>query len=227
MRGQSGQPWHRGGRTLCSLACAVLATASSSAFATDLTGATTEEGASVSALSGSVAATVDSSRAQNARAMPDEIALSAHDIATVLALRFHVGLVEAEKIGHAVIDAARREALSPMLLLAVIAVESGFDRHALSEAGAVGLMQVLPSQHRDRVRHATQLWDTDTNVSVGSSILREYLTAADGDLKGALARYSGGARGYPARVTNRLTQIEVAFRGRPAAASFNENAAKY
>jgi len=227
MIGQSGQPGRTGRCTLCSLACAALATVSSAAFASGLPGTVTEEGASVAALPGSVAATVDSSRAQNMRSVPDEIVVSAHDIATVLALRFHVGVGEAEKIGRAVIDAARREGLSPMLLLAVIAVESGFDRHALSEAGAVGLMQVLPSQHKDRVMHATQLWDTDTNVSVGSSILREYLTAADGDLNGALARYSGGARGYPARVTNRLTQIEVAFRGRPAAASFNENAAKY
>ncbi|MGG1949060.1 transglycosylase SLT domain-containing protein [Trinickia sp. NRRL B-1857] len=199
----------------------------SSAFANGLADAATQAGASVAMPSDSLAVPVDSRRVRHAPSEPAGIVLSAHDIATVLALRFHVGLEEAERIGRAVIDAARREALSPMLLLAVIAVESGFDRHALSEAGAVGLMQVLPSQHKDRVRHAAQLWDTDTNVSVGSSILHEYLTAADGDLNGALVRYSGGARGYPARVTTRLNQIEVAFRGRPPTVSINENAAKY
>lgn len=216
-----------GRRTLFRMVSGLLAAVAIPAFGGNVTGAATGEGASLAVSSGSRAAATDSTRIQDAPLEHDKAAISGHDIATVLAWRFHVGLDEAEKIGHAVIEAARHEALSPMLLLAVIAVESGFDRRALSDAGAVGLMQVLPSQHKDRIRHAAQLWDTDTNVSVGSSILHEYLTATDGDLNGALVRYSGGARGYPARVTNRLNQIEVAFRSRPRAASASENAAKY
>jgi hypothetical protein len=62
-------------------------------------------------------------------------------------------------------------------------------------------------------------------VSIGSSILHEYLAAADGDLNGALVRYSGGARGYPARVSKRLKEIKVAFRVKPVAAS--DTATKY
>jgi hypothetical protein len=61
---------------------------------------------------------------------PHGAALSAQDIARVLSERFHVGLGEASKIGHAVLAAAKREAISPFLLLAVIAMESGFDPKA-------------------------------------------------------------------------------------------------
>ena len=157
----------------------------------------------------------------------DSDAFSAQDIATLLNEQFHVGLGEASKIGHAVMEAAQREAISPVLLLAVIAVESGFDRYAVSVAGAVGLMQVLPSQHQDRLRHAKALWDADTNVRIGSSILHDYLKEADGDLHGALMRYSGGAKGYPARVTGRMNQIEVAFREQPRAVMAIEKATKY
>ena len=153
--------------------------------------------------------------------------LSAQNIATLLNEQFHVGLGEASNIGRAVIAAARREAISPFLLLAVIAVESGFHPYAVSVAGAVGLMQVLPSQHQDRLRHAGQLWDAGTNVDIGASILHDYLKAADGDLHGALVRYSGGAKGYAARVAARMNQIEVAFRVQPHAAFASESAAKY
>lgn len=227
MMDASGRRRYAGRRTLCGVVSGLVAAVAIPAFGAQVTDAATGEGASFAVSPGSMAAAIDSTRLQGAPLERGRTAISGHDIATVLAWRFHVGLDEAEKIGHAVIEAARHEALSPMLLLAVIAVESGFDRRALSDAGAVGLMQVLPLQHKDRIRHAAQLWDTDTNVSVGSSILHEYLTATDGDLNGALVRYSGGARGYSARVTNRLNQIEVAFRSRPHAVSANENAPKY
>jgi soluble lytic murein transglycosylase-like protein len=143
---------------------------------------------------------------------PQGGSLSVQDIAKLLNERFQVGVDEALTISCAVIASAKQEAISPFLLLAVIAVESGFDRYAVSVAGAVGLMQVVPSQHKDRLRHAELLWDARTNIEIGSSILHDYLKASDGDLRGALERYSGGAKGYAARVADRMSQIEVAFR---------------
>jgi soluble lytic murein transglycosylase-like protein len=136
---------------------------------------------------------------------------TAEDIATVLNVRFHIGLQEAMKIGEAVLHAAQRDTISPVLLLAVIAVESNFDRFAVSVVGAKGLMQVLPSQHKDRIVHASDLTDAGTNVSIGSAILHEYIEAADGDVHDALLRYSGGAKGYPRRVANRMSMIKTAF----------------
>jgi soluble lytic murein transglycosylase-like protein len=137
---------------------------------------------------------------------------TAEDIATMLNVRFHIGLQEALKIGQAVLDAARRDTISPLLLLAVIAVESNFDRFAVSVVGAKGLMQVLPSQHRDRIIRTADLTDAGTNVSIGSSILHEYLEASDGDVHDALLRYSGGAKGYPQRVADRMSMMKTAFR---------------
>ncbi|WP_206995650.1 lytic transglycosylase domain-containing protein [Trinickia mobilis] len=136
---------------------------------------------------------------------------TAEDIATVLNVRFHIGLQESLKIGQAVLNAAKRDTISPLLLLAVIAVESNFDRFAVSVVGAKGLMQVLPSQHRDRVLRSADLTDAGTNVSIGSAILHDYIEASDGDVHDALVRYSGGARGYARRVADRMSVIKTAF----------------
>jgi soluble lytic murein transglycosylase-like protein len=133
------------------------------------------------------------------------------DIATMLSDRFHISLPEALGIGEAVLNAAKRDAISPYLLLAVIAVESNFDRFAVSVVGAKGLMQVLPSQHKKLVQPTTDLTDAGTNVSIGSSILHDYIEASDGDLQHALRRYSGGAKGYPRRVNERMSMIRTAF----------------
>ncbi|MEX3921086.1 transglycosylase SLT domain-containing protein [Paraburkholderia sp. BR10872] len=140
---------------------------------------------------------------------------TAEDIATMLNVRFHVGLQEAMKIGRAVVHAAQRDTISPILLLAVIAVESNFDRFAVSVAGARGLMQILPSQHKDLVLRTSDLNDAGTNVSIGSSILHDYIAASDGDVNGALRRYSGGAKDYPRRVAYRLNMMRTAFNVQP------------
>jgi soluble lytic murein transglycosylase-like protein len=140
-----------------------------------------------------------------------ERAPTAEDIAAVLNAQFHIGQQEASKIGEAVAGAARRNTISPFLLLAVIAVESNFNRFAVSGAGAKGLMQVLRSQHQQLAPNTADLTDAVTNVSIGSSILHEYIDASDGDLQHALLRYSGGAKGYSQRVSLRMNLIRTAF----------------
>ena len=142
---------------------------------------------------------------------PPEAAPTAEEIAAVVSSRFHIGLHDALGIGQAVLIAARRNTISPLLLLAVIAVESGFDRFAVSVVGARGLMQVLPSQHRDRVLRTSDLTDARTNVRIGSAILRGYLMASGGNLENALNRYSGGAKGYARRVADRLSMMKAEF----------------
>ncbi|WP_188130724.1 lytic transglycosylase domain-containing protein [Paraburkholderia panacisoli] len=136
------------------------------------------------------------------------------DIATFLNAHFRIGLREASKISKAVVDAAEYNSVSPVLLLVVIAVESNFNRFAVSVAGARGLMQILPSQHKNLVSRFSDLNDPDTNVAIGSSILHEYIESSDGDIHDALLRYSGGSTNYSRRVDERMQMIKTAFTAR-------------
>ena len=92
--------------------------------------------------------------------------------------------------------------LSPELVLAVIEVESHFDRYAVSRAGAQGLMQVMPFWKNELGRPEDNLTDTATNLRYGCHILRFYLDREDQHLSRALAAYNGssGSERYPNKV---------------------------
>ncbi|WP_405233618.1 transglycosylase SLT domain-containing protein [Lentisalinibacter salinarum] len=101
---------------------------------------------------------------------------------------------------------ARRVDLPPELVLAVIDVESNFDRFAVSRAGARGLMQVMPFWLDEIGRPNDNLFHIDTNLRLGCTILRYYYDMEDGDLQRALARYNGslGKSWYSNRVLDKL-----------------------
>lgn len=103
---------------------------------------------------------------------------------------------------------AKRAGLEPELVLAVIEVESNFDRYAVSVAGALGLMQVMPFWLDEIGRPEDNLIHLDTNLRYGCTILKFYLDKEDGDLRDALGRYNGslGKRKYPNKVIDRLTR---------------------
>lgn len=134
------------------------------------------------------------------------------DITAVLRAQFRVAPTESLQIARAVLTEADRHAISPILLLAVMAVESGFDRHAVSVAGARGLMQILPAAHPQLIAGAADLTDPAINVRIGSTILRRYLDESGGDLHAALLRYSGGGRGYARRVALRMQRFDASLR---------------
>lgn len=94
---------------------------------------------------------------------------------------------------------AHRADLSPELVLAVIHVESRFDSYALSVAGARGLMQVMPFWKKELGRTEDNLFDAETNLRYGCTILAYYLKKEKGDIQRALARYNGslGKTWYP------------------------------
>jgi soluble lytic murein transglycosylase-like protein len=102
---------------------------------------------------------------------------------------------------------AARVDLPPELILAVIDVESNFDRYAISVAGALGLMQVMPFWKDEIGRPDDNLNRIDTNLRYGCTILRFYLDKEKGDLRRALGRYNGslGKRKYPNLVINKLS----------------------
>jgi soluble lytic murein transglycosylase-like protein len=103
---------------------------------------------------------------------------------------------------------ARRTELSPELVLAVIQVESNFDRFAISNAGARGLMQVMPFWLKELGRPDDNLFELQTNLRMGCSILRYYLDMEQGNITRALARYNGsrGSYRYPEKVFKALRQ---------------------
>ena len=113
---------------------------------------------------------------------------------------------------HAVAARYRRERhfelrLTPELVLAVIDVESHFDRYAVSHAGAVGLMQVMPFWPRRLGVENRLFGSVDFNVHVGCEILAFYMHLERNDYRRALARYNGsvGRREYPDQVLLRLS----------------------
>ena len=103
---------------------------------------------------------------------------------------------------------ADRAELAPELVLAVIEVESNFDRYAVSVAGAIGLMQIMPFWREEIGRPNDNLLHLDTNLRYGCAILKFYLEKENGDLRRALGRYNGslGKRKYPNKVIDKLTR---------------------
>jgi len=84
--------------------------------------------------------------------------------------------------------AARRYGLPPALVAAVVEVESGGNRYAVSSRGALGLMQAT----RDKFARGQDPFDPETNLDVGSRYLKQQLQTFHGDLTLALAAYNAG-----------------------------------
>ncbi len=101
---------------------------------------------------------------------------------------------------------ATRAGLPPELVLAVIEVESNFDRWAISVAGAQGLMQVMPFWLKEIGHPEDNLFHVETNLRMGCTILKYYLDMERGDLTRALGRYNGslGKWKYPNKVFHAL-----------------------
>lgn len=107
--------------------------------------------------------------------------------------------LELLKIIH---NEATRAGLEPELVLALVQVESAFDRFAISTYGARGLMQVMPFWKKEIGHPRDNLFHPRTNLRYGCTILKYYLDHERGNLFRALARYNGsvGKSRYPRRV---------------------------
>jgi len=101
---------------------------------------------------------------------------------------------------------ASRVGLPPEMILAVIDVESGFQRYAVSRANAQGLMQIMRFWLAELDMPGYALLEVRENVRMGCTILRYYYDRENGDWSRALARYNGslGSRAYPDLVFERL-----------------------
>jgi len=121
-----------------------------------------------------------------------------------LSRRFLVASTVTGRMVAAAHRSADEVGLDPLLVLAVIAVESRFNPIAESGMGAKGLMQIIPRFHLDKLRAAggeDAVFDPEANIQVGSRILQEYVYRT-GTLEGGLQQYngaSGDANAYYAR----------------------------
>lgn len=119
-------------------------------------------------------------------------------------------------------DIGGRTKLDPTLILAIMAVESGFNPFAQSAVGAQGLMQVMTKIHGDKYEtfggHLAA-FDPLTNLRVGVKVLQECIARA-GSLEGGLRFYVGAANlegdsGYAGKVMAEHARIQSVASGRP------------
>jgi len=98
--------------------------------------------------------------------------------------------------------------LPPGLVMAMIDVESRFNRYAVSSAGAVGLMQVMPFWPEQLGMRRFELTHIGPNIRMGCAIFRHYLQIENKNVQKALARYNGsiGRRDYPDMIVSRWTR---------------------
>ena len=103
--------------------------------------------------------------------------------------RFHAALSERE-LEPVIRRHSSQHQLHPALIRAVIKAESNFDPRAVSRAGAIGLMQLMP---QTAVRlDVRDMYDPDDNVGGGTKYLRQLLDRFHGNLPLALAAYNAG-----------------------------------
>lgn len=114
-------------------------------------------------------------------------------ISEFLAKRYRVSQAVTFDLVGIAHTAGRQLGLDPLLIIAVIAVESRFNPIAESVAGAKGLMQIIPKYHGDKLEEfggEKAIFDPEANIIVGSRILKEYL-GRTGNLGTALQMYAG------------------------------------
>ena len=118
---------------------------------------------------------------------------------------------------------AKEVNIDPVLLLAVISIESNFNPNTKSHAGAEGLMQVMTSVHKDKYAlygGTTEAVKPEVNIRVGAYILK-YLIATAGSLRNGLKYYVGAANaeddgGYADKVMAERNRIIGLCQTRPA-----------
>ena len=112
---------------------------------------------------------------------------------------------------------ARRHRLDPLLIVAVMAVESRFNPVAQSDAGAKGLMQVIPRFHPEKfsATGGKSALDPRTNIRVGVQVLKEYIVRGGNEAAG-LQLYNGASgdssNTYANKVLAERTRLRSAMR---------------
>lgn len=125
-------------------------------------------------------------------------------------------------VSHA-FEIGRNAKLDPTLILAIMAIESGFNPFAQSPVGAQGLMQVMTTVHEDKYENFgghLAAFDPVTNLRVGVKVLQECIRRA-GSVAGGLKFYVGAANleddgGYVAKVMMEHARLLAVVAGKRA-----------
>ncbi len=159
-----------------------------------------------------------------ADARDDRVMLSADEqekVAVFLSHRYHVAETPMSRLVHAAFDTGREVGLDPLLLLSVMAIESGFNPYAESGVGAQGLMQVMSKVHSDKFDYfggpAAALQPL-ANIKVGALVLKDCV-ARGGSLAAGLRLYVGSTTpnsdgGYGAKVVAERMRLRDVAHGR-------------
>lgn len=120
----------------------------------------------------------------------------------------------------------KERSIDPLLIVAVIGIESGFNPFAESTMGAQGLMQVIPRFHQDKVPDGAgekALLDPVINIQVGVHVLEEAIRRRGGLIPG-LQQYAGSTdprSAYANKVLAEKQRLEQAARRATAAPTPN------
>jgi soluble lytic murein transglycosylase-like protein len=141
-------------------------------------------------------------------------------LADSLGKRYRVSKEALERFIHLAYSAGQMTKVDPLLILAVMAVESSFNPIAESVMGAKGLMQIIPEFHQDKLVGTPGIplnaLDPEINILAGARVLREYATRSGEDLVAALRLYGGTgpdpANPYPAKVLSERERLEQVLR---------------
>jgi soluble lytic murein transglycosylase-like protein len=139
-------------------------------------------------------------------AVADPLDAQQRTLAAHLARHFRVA---GEAAGTAVFAAYRvagEVGLDPLLVLAMIAVESSFNPLAESSMGAKGLMQIIPRFHLAKLElhgGVKAVLDPESNIAVGARILQEYVYRT-GSLEAGLQQYNGASRDESAQYAQKV-----------------------
>ena len=142
-----------------------------------------------------------------------------------LARRYRVADGAARMLVSTAFQIGREKNLDPLLILSVVAIESGLNPFAESAMGAQGLMQVMTRVHAQRFEpHGGEIAALDpiANMKVGASILHE-LISRGGSVERGLQLYVGAGNmpddgGYGARVLGERARLQMAATGKVEAA---------
>ncbi|MDM4765113.1 lytic transglycosylase domain-containing protein [Pelomonas sp. SE-A7] len=153
---------------------------------------------------------------------PRELPRQQAAVALWLARKYRVAPEPISRLVQEAWSVGQRAHVEPTLILAVMAVESGFNPFAQSSVGAQGLMQVLTRVHDDKYEafggnHAA--FDPITNLRVGAQVLRDCIQRA-GSIEEGLRHYVGAANlpddaGYAGRVLAEHEALKAIAAGKP------------